>query len=233
MIDPRRRRMLEEMGLTVWRSRAPADPPDAATEPAEPDAGADASSPALDWDGLRAGIEACQRCPLHATRQHAVPGVGDRAARLMIIGEAPGAEEDRRGEPFVGRAGQLLDAMLAAIGLNRHDGVFITNVIKSRPPENRDPGAEEIAACRPWLDAQIALIQPAVILAVGKVAGQSLTGSRQPMGKLREHWHELAAGGTPLRATYHPAYLLRRPEAKAKAWEDLLAVRRALREGSV
>lgn len=221
MIDQRRRRMLDEMGLTVWRSRGQADPTTDAARPA---------TSAGDWAGLVASIEACQRCPLHATRQRAVPGVGDQAARLMIIGEAPGAEEDRRGEPFVGRAGQLLDAMLAAIGLDRHQDVFITNVIKSRPPENRDPTADEIAACRPWLDAQLALIQPSVILTVGKVAAQSLTGSRQPMGKLRDQWHRLGETDIPLRATYHPAYLLRRPDAKARAWDDLVTVRRALRE---
>ena len=223
MIDQRRRRMLDEMGLTVWRSRARPGQPVSETAPAEPGG---------DWSSLIASIKGCQRCPLHATRQRAVPGVGDSAARLMIIGEAPGAEEDRRGEPFVGRAGQLLDAMLAAMGLDRQQDVFITNVVKSRPPENRDPTAEEIAACRPWLDAQLALIQPGVILAVGKIAAQSLTGSRQAMGRLRDQWHRLGDTGIPLRATYHPAYLLRRPDAKARAWADLVAVRRALRGAS-
>lgn len=223
MIDQRRRRMLDEMGLTVWRSRARPGQPVSETAPAEPGG---------DWSSLIASIKACQRCPLHATRQRAVPGVGDPAARLMIIGEAPGAEEDRRGEPFVGRAGQLLDAMLAAMGLDRQQDVFITNVVKSRPPENRDPTAEEIAACRPWLDAQLALIQPGVILAVGKIAAQSLTGSRQAMGRLRDQWHRFGDTGIPLRATYHPAYLLRRPDAKARAWADLVAVRRALRGAS-
>lgn len=220
MIDQRRRRMLDEMGLTVWRRRAMTTQD--AGEPRELD-------PAYDWSSLLAGIEGCQRCPLHATRQRAVPGVGDRTARLMIIGEAPGAEEDRRGEPFVGRAGQLLDAMLAAIGLDRHNDVFITNVVKSRPPENRDPHAAEIEACRPWLDAQLALIRPAVILAVGRVSAQSLTGSSRTIGKLRNQWHAIGETGIPLRATYHPAYLLRRPPAKAQAWEDLVTLKRYLR----
>ena len=212
------------MGITVWRRRGTAaEGPDEARESSAPDAGPD-------WSTLIAGIEGCQRCPLHATRNRAVPGVGDRSARLMIIGEAPGAEEDRRGEPFVGRAGQLLDAMLAAMGLDRHQGVFITNVVKSRPPENRDPKAAEIDACRPWLDAQLDLVRPAVILAVGRVAAQSLTGSSRTIGKLRNQWHAFGDNGIPLRATYHPAYLLRRPAAKANAWDDLVTLKRYLRE---
>ena len=215
--------MLDEMGLTVWRQRA---------EMAGEGEASTAADTGPDWSTLIAGIEACQRCPLHATRNRAVPGVGDRAARLMIIGEAPGAEEDRRGEPFVGRAGRLLDAMLAAIGLDRHQGVFITNVIKSRPPENRDPKTAEIEACRPWLDAQIELVRPMAILAVGRISAQSLTGSSRTIGKLRNQWHAVGEAGIPLRATYHPAYLLRRPPAKAQAWDDLVMLKRFLREAA-
>ena len=203
------------MGLTSWVEQGA---PVAAREPG--------------WAELESGVAACTRCPLHQTRQHGVPGVGDRHAQLLVVGEAPGAEEDRRGEPFVGRAGQLLDAMLAAIGLDRHTGVYITNVIKSRPPDNRDPRTEEITACRGWLDQQIALIEPAVILAVGRVSAQALTGTTQKMGELRGHWHAYGPAGIPLLATYHPAYLLRMPRAKALVWEDLRRLRRHLREGS-
>jgi DNA polymerase len=226
MIDQRRREMLEAMGLTVWRRREHSG---AAADTAIATRGPDA---AHDWSSLTAGIASCERCPLHATRYRAVPGVGDRRARLMVIGEAPGAEEDRRGEPFVGRAGQLLDAMLAAIGLDRHTDVFITNVVKSRPPENRDPRAEEIEACRPWLDAQLALVKPAVILALGRVSAQSLTQRAQRIGELRNQWHRFGEAEIPLRATYHPAYLLRRPAAKARAWDDLVMVKRQLRAGT-
>ncbi|MEX0386591.1 uracil-DNA glycosylase [Spiribacter onubensis] len=247
VLDPRRRRLLDEMGIPVWRLRGRSDgPPEIQPEAeSEAEAVADAvasappadqsggvSAPAMDWAGLLQGIRGCDRCPLHATRQQAVPGVGDPDARVLIIGEAPGAEEDRRGEPFVGRAGKLLDAMLAAIGLDRQQGVYITNVVKSRPPQNRDPNADEIAACRPWLEAQIALIRPAVILAVGRVAAQSLTGRTARMGELRGRWHACGDPATPLLATYHPAYLLRTPSAKAKAWEDLLRLKRRLREAA-
>lgn len=230
MIDQRRRAMLEAMGLTVWRRRGPpVAAADTATATATDTRGPDAGH---DWSSLTAGIAACERCPLHATRHQAVPGVGDRGARLMVIGEAPGAEEDRRGEPFVGRAGQLLDAMLAAIGLDRHTDVFITNVVKSRPPDNRDPRTDEIEACRPWLDAQIALVKPALILALGRVSAQSLTQRTQRIGKLRNQWHRFGEAEIPLRATYHPAYLLRRPAAKAQVWEDLVMVKRQLRAGT-
>ncbi len=220
VLDSRRRRLLDEMGVPVWRLRGQSQGPPAAREPA------------MDWAALLAGIGDCDRCPLHATRQRAVPGVGDHDARLLIIGEAPGAEEDRRGEPFVGRAGKLLDAMLAAIGLDRQQGVYITNVVKSHPPQNRDPSAGEIAACRPWLEAQVALIRPAVILAVGRVAAQSLTGTNARMGALRGRWHAYGESAIPLIATYHPAYLLRKPPAKAKVWEDLLLLKRFLREAA-
>jgi DNA polymerase len=155
-------------------------------------------------------------------------GVGDPQAEVMFVGEAPGAEEDRQGEPFVGPAGKLLDAMLAAIGLDRREGgVFIANVLKCRPPNNRDPQAEEVAACAGYLRRQIDLVQPRVLVALGRVAAQNLLESQQPLAKLRggEHrFHE-----TPLLVTYHPAYLLRNPADKAKAWEDLKAVWRRSR----
>jgi len=217
-LDPRRQRLLAAMELTAWSEQTPPSPNRRASTG--------------DWAALESRITACQGCPLHLTRSRAVPGVGDRAAQLLVVGEAPGAEEDRRGEPFVGRAGQLLDAMLAAIGLDRQAGVFITNVIKSHPPDNRDPRPEEMAACRPWLEQQIAMIQPRVMLAVGKVSAQALTAQTGTLGGLRGRWHEWQDTGIPVRVTYHPAYLLRRPAAKAQAWEDLLALKAALREAA-
>jgi DNA polymerase len=145
----------------------------------------------------------------------------------MIIGEAPGAEEDRRGEPFVGRAGQLLNAMLAAIGLAR-DAVYIANIVKCRPPGNRDPHVDEAAACQAYLARQIALVAPRVILSVGRVSAHNLLGTETPVGRLRGRTHRIDPGDVPLIVTYHPAYLLRRPEEKAKAWADLQAVARLL-----
>ena len=184
---------------------------------------------AMDADALREAILACTACGLCETRTQAVPGVGNATADLLVIGEAPGQEEDRRGEPFVGRAGQLLDRMLAAIGLDRGT-VYITNVLKCRPPKNRDPRAEEALACAPFLRRQIELIAPKAILAVGRVSAQQLLETDRPIGKLRGQWHRFGPRNTPLRITYHPAYLLRSPGEKRKAWEDLKAVRAALRE---
>ncbi len=147
-------------------------------------------------------------------------GVGNPKADWLIIGEAPGVEEDRRGEPFVGRAGQLLNAMLKAIGLAREQ-VFIANVLKSRPPNNRDPKPDEVAACIPYLMRQIALIQPRLILAVGRIAAQNLLQTEMALGRLRGQVHTFGELNTPLIVTYHPAYLLRTPADKRKAWEDL------------
>lgn len=179
----------------------------------------------LDWDDLVTAAVGCRACSLCETRTRTVFGVGDRNARLMIIGEAPGAEEDRQGEPFVGRAGQLLDRMLEAIGLSR-DQVYIANILKCRPPGNRDPRAEEVLACRGWLDRQIALVQPEVILSVGGVAAKNLLETDEAVGRLRRRVHHYRE--TPLCVTYHPAYLLRRPEEKAKAWIDLQMMWREL-----
>ena len=174
-------------------------------------------------------VAACTRCPLHAGRTQTVFGVGRRDARWMIIGEAPGAEEDRRGEPFVGRAGQLLDSMLRALGPGREQ-VFIANVLKCRPPGNRDPRPEEAASCRPYLDRQIELVAPTLIIAVGRIAAQTLLETDQPLGRLRGRIHELGERRWPVIVTYHPAYLLRSPGEKRKAWQDLLLARRSFRE---
>ncbi|MCW8825330.1 MAG: uracil-DNA glycosylase [Gammaproteobacteria bacterium] len=174
----------------------------------------------LDWEALQGEVSRCQNCSeLVSHRSRTVFGVGDAQADWLIIGEAPGAEEDRQGEPFVGPAGQLLNAMLQAIGLQRSQ-VYITNILKCRPPSNRDPKVDEIEQCCRYLQRQIALIQPKVILVVGRIAAQSLLQSSEPVGKLRGRVHQLESG-IPLIVTYHPAYLLRAPAEKAKAWHDL------------
>jgi DNA polymerase len=184
---------------------------------------------AMDWPALREAVAACQACGLARTRRQTVFGVGDEQAHLMVVGEAPGEQEDRQGEPFVGAAGQLLDRMLAAIGLSRAavEGrpddparrVFIANTLKCRPPGNRNPAPEELQRCQPFLERQVALVQPRVILAMGRFAVQSLLGSDAPIGRLRGTVHRWQ--GVPLVVTYHPAYLLRQPADKARAWEDL------------
>lgn len=172
------------------------------------------------WESLKAEVLSCKKCGLHATRTQGVFGVGNRRADWLIIGEAPGAEEDRQGEPFVGRAGQLLNAMLKAIGLQR-ETVFIANVLKSRPPGNRDPKPDEVAACLPYLMRQIKLLQPKLMLAVGRIAAQNLLATDVSLGRLRGQVHTFGELNTPLIVTYHPAYLLRTPADKRKAWEDL------------
>jgi len=181
----------------------------------------DAPTATPDWDGLRSQVLACTKCTLHTSRTQGVFGVGNRQAQWLVVGEAPGAEEDRRGEPFVGRAGHLLDAMLRSIGLNRQSNVYIANVLKSRPPGNRDPKPEEVAACLPYLLRQIQLLRPRVMLAVGRIAAQNLLATDAPLGRLRGKVHHFGELNTPLIVTYHPAYLLRTPSDKRKAWEDL------------
>ena len=185
----------------------------------------------LDWTALRARVDACRACELCQTRTQTVFGVGDHSARLLIVGEAPGAEEDRLGEPFVGPAGRLLDEMLRAIGLQRQQ-VYICNILKCRPPRNADPTPAQAAACRPYLERQIALVAPQLILAVGRIAAQNLLQVATPIGRLRGQCHSIqigeAGGRVPVWVTYHPAYLLRSPREKARAWDDLKAVRRWL-----
>ena len=174
---------------------------------------------------LSAEVAACTRCGLHECRSRTVFGVGDRNARWLLVGEAPGAEEDRQGEPFVGRAGKLLDSMLHAIGLARGQ-VFIANVLKCRPPDNRVPAPAEVAQCLPYLERQIALLRPSIMLALGSVAAHNLLATDVPVGRLRGHVHAFGSSRTPLIVTYHPAYLLRSPGEKRKAWEDLKFARR-------
>ncbi|MGE0073216.1 MAG: uracil-DNA glycosylase, partial [Thiomonas sp.] len=175
-----------------------------------------------------AAAQACRACTLGSTRQQAVVGCGSTRARWMIVGEAPGAEEDRQGQPFVGAAGQLLDAMLQAIGLDRtaqepQHAVYIANVLKCRPPGNRNPAPDEVAQCLPFLQRQIALLQPRLILALGRFAAQSLLGSSAPISQLRGQVHRYA--GIPVVVSYHPAYLLRNPADKARVWRDLCFAR--------
>lgn len=189
--------------------------------PVEAEAGAIGK---MGWDELATAIRSCTKCPLHATRTNAVFGVGDRRARWLIIGEAPGADEDKQGEPFVGRAGQLLNSMLKAIGLAREQ-VFIANILKSRPPNNRDPQPEEVRACIPYLHRQIELVDPTLILCVGRIAAQTLLDVETPIGKLRGVVHRIV-GNRPVVVTYHPAYLLRSPVEKRKSWADLLLAMR-------
>ncbi len=182
------------------------------------------------WDEVAGEVAACTRCELHRCRTKTVFGVGDRAASWLVVGEAPGADEDRQGEPFVGRAGQLLNSMLLGIGLQREQ-VFIANVLKCRPPNNRDPQPAEVAQCLPYLERQIALIKPRIMLAVGRIAAQNLLATDTPIGKLRGRVHAFGSQRIPLVVTYHPAYLLRSPTEKRKAWEDLKFARRVAAGG--
>lgn len=175
--------------------------------------------------GLEASLSGCKLCPLSKQRKNIVFGAGNPQARLVLVGEAPGREEDEKGDPFVGEAGKLLDKILLAMHLSR-DEVYICNVLKCRPPGNRDPQADEIAACEPFLQQQLALIQPELIVTLGRFAAQELLKTKQPIGKLRGHWHEYE--GIPLMPTFHPAYLLRNPAGKRPVWEDMKQVMRRL-----
>ena len=238
----RRDEMLREMGLTpVWHLRDRA-PESLAPEAVAPDTGDPslishrspvtdhgsgssegddrrASIMRMDWPQLKASVAACTACPLHEERNKTVFGVGDEHADWLFVGEGPGADEDAKGEPFVGQAGKLLDNMLAAIDLKRGNNVYIANVVKCRPPGNRNPEPEEALACEPYLHRQIELIQPKLIVALGKVAAVNLLKREASVASLRGKVHEYQ--GTPLIVTYHPAYLLRSLPDKAKAWEDL------------
>ena len=251
-----RNRYLETIGVDVWvrRSGAPepvlapserALAPEPAMGPGSALAPVPVLAPALEpppapsnepgevpdrWQVLRTDILGCTRCSLHKTRTQGVVGVGPQRTEWMVIGEAPGAEEDRKGEPFVGRAGHLLDAMLRAIGLDRGTNVYIANVLKSRPPNNRDPKPDEVAACLPYLMRQIELLQPRLMLAVGRIAAQNLLSTDLSLSRLRGKVHHFGELNTPLIVTYHPAYLLRTPADKRKAWDDLKFARSVFRQ---
>jgi uracil-DNA glycosylase len=192
------------LGVDLWRSR-----------------------PDGKWQALQREVAKCTRCELSRGRTQTVFGVGNLHAELLVIGEAPGAEEDRQGEPFVGRAGQLLNSMLRAMGHPR-ESVYIANMLKCRPPGNRDPSPVEISTCRPFLLRQLELLRPRLILAVGRIAAQNLLATEAPIGRLRGQVHTFGASATPLIVTYHPAYLLRSPGEKRKAWIDLKFARQEL-----
>jgi uracil-DNA glycosylase len=243
----KRDEVLEELGLTpVWRLRTRRGPTSSASERESPrptshylseadthlrvaEAAPDnraARIATLEWREFAPDVDACTACGLCRGRKKSVPGVGDPNAEWLFVGEGPGAEEDARGEPFVGQAGKLLDNMLAALGLARGANVYIANVVKCRPPGNRTPEPGETDACRPYLDRQIALIRPRLIVALGKSAATTLLDVDATIGSLRGRVHDYR--GVPLVVTYHPAYLLRNLPDKAKAWEDLLFARRIL-----
>jgi uracil-DNA glycosylase family 4 len=229
MEPSRRRRYLHELGIPVWIERhrehlSIAAPDKPAFPIAEPRSGS-AEQPV--WDALRGEVSACTQCTLHQSRTQTVFGVGRHDADLLVIGEAPGADEDRQGEPFVGRAGRLLNAMLSSIGCPRDD-VYIANILKCRPPQNRDPKIEESSACTPFLNRQIKLIEPRAILALGRIAAQWLLQTDQAIGKLRGQVLVYGESQIPMVVTYHPAYLLRNPIAKAKSWQDLCLIRELL-----
>jgi DNA polymerase len=242
-VTPQRRQAcLAALGVDVYVRRpapggAPAVPAAtavpvraAAPQPVPPPAARDATSAGvagLEWEPLEATVAGCTRCGLCQTRTRTVFGTGDRRARWMFIGEAPGADEDRQGEPFVGRAGQLLTSMIRAIGLRR-ENVYIANVLKCRPPGNRDPKPEEVAQCRGYLERQIELVEPSIVVAVGRIAAQNLLATDVPLARLRGRLHALGGRGWPVVVTYHPAYLLRSPGEKRKAWQDLLFARQQL-----
>ena len=227
----RRADVLRELKLLpVWRLRRP-QAPDTVSEAGDTSGDERRSRIAtLTLDALVDDIAGCTACALCKTRRMTVPGVGDPRAQWMFVGEAPGADEDSQGEPFVGAAGQLLDNMLVALGLARTENVYIANVLKCRPPNNRTPEPAEALACAPYLDRQIELIAPRLIVALGRSAAGRLLDTDAPVSSLRNRVHRYR--GTPLIVTYHPAYLLRTPADKAKAWEDLLFARRTLRDAA-
>ncbi len=222
MNSAQRREYLRALDLQPWVLRRAGDVADTplGAQSATDDAG-------LDWPQLRERVAACRRCALSETRTQTVFGVGNRHADWLIVGEAPGADEDRQGEPFVGRAGQLLNAMLRAIGLAREQ-VYIANVLKCRPPGNRDPAPAEVKECLPYLERQIALLRPKIILVVGRIAAHNRLRTEATLGSLRQHIHHFGVARVPLVVTYHPAYLLRSPTEKRKAWDDLKFARGVL-----
>jgi DNA polymerase len=243
--------MLGEMGIRVWSAPdlPAAAPPTMAVQgdtTSSPPPRSTASAPeqglatvrplavdALGWPALREAVAGCTACKLCSGRTQTVFGVGNERAHWMIVGEAPGEQEDQQGEPFVGKSGQLLDNMLRAVGLTRSEApaeqqVYIANTVKCRPPGNRNPEPAELAQCEPYLVRQIALVQPRIILAMGRFAVQSLLRSTEPIGRLRGRVHQYQ--GVPLVVTYHPAYLLRNPEDKSRAWDDLCLAREVLQQ---
>lgn len=220
-----------ELTQTQWLNAMGVDPfwivedqPPASTAPSTAEAPQAQVESASDWDALEGQIRSCKRCDLCQGRKQAVPGSGDRHADWLLVGEAPGAEEDMSGLPFVGQAGKLLDAMMAALDLKRDQRVYLANAVKCRPPENRTPDSREIDACNAFLDQQIGWIQPKVILALGRSAAYAVLGQEASIQTLRGRVHYRQQGDQkiPVVVTYHPAYLLRQPAEKWKVWQDLL-----------
>jgi uracil-DNA glycosylase len=234
-LDPARARNWHRLGIgPLWLLRADSAPPAQELAPApSPDPGDSRESriARMDWDELRSAVAACTACSLCKTRKQTVFGVGFRSARWMLVGEAPGAEEDQRGEPFVGQAGRLLDNMLAATGLSRAgesaQSVYIANVLKCRPPGNRNPEPAEVGLCEPFLLRQVQLVQPRVVVVMGRFAAQSLLRTDATIASLRGRVHHIDVAGrkVPIVVTYHPAYLLRNLADKAKSWADLCLAR--------
>ena len=248
LLDARQRAMLEEMGIRLFLPQTVAVEEPALTEepvlapvrqaevpvrtppaPARPLVAARERPgiEAMDWDALRETVAACQACKLCEGRGQTVFGVGDRQADWLVVGDSPDENEDRQGEPFVGPAGKLLDNMLGALGVNRRANVYIANLLKCRPPGNRNPEPEEMAQCEPFLRRQVELLQPKIILAMGRFAVQTLLQTSEPIGRLRgrvHRYHEV-----PVVVTYHPAYLLRNLPDKAKAWSDLVLAQSLVR----
>ena len=226
-MNSRREEILEELGLTpLWHPRTVRHATDTVVASSHQVGATDARRAQIlrmDWVQLKTSVADCTACPLHRARIRTVFGVGDQNADWLWVGEGPGAEEDASGEPFVGQAGKLLDNMLAAINLRRGQNVYITNIVKCRPPGNRNPESAEAQQCEPYLMRQIELIQPKLIIALGKVAAQNLLHTDATVASLRGRLHDYS--GTPLIVTYHPAYLLRTLPDKAKAWEDLCFAR--------
>ncbi len=219
-LTPTQSAVLQKMGIDVWRMRG-VEP---VSEPAEIPVSDD-----NEWSALQRSVAACTRCELHTSRTQTVFGTGDPDADWLLIGEAPGAEEDKQGEPFVGRAGQLLNNMLTAIGLQR-ERVFIANILKCRPPNNRDPKPAEVECCETYLQKQVQMIQPKIILALGRVAAQNLLKVSTPIGKMRGQQYTCPGTDIPVIVTYHPAYLLRSPGEKRKSWQDLKMARQLYSE---
>lgn len=231
MHETRKKLYLDALGIESWAPRAARNVPVGAEQPAVDSGALPGSTPPLagaGWDELRNAVQGCRRCRLCETRTQTVFGVGPMRAPLMVVGEGPGADEDAKGEPFVGRAGKLLDEMLRSIGRSRQSNTFIANVVKCRPPGNREPAADEAEACRSYLEGQLALVKPRLIVALGRVAAQRLLVSDEPLSRLRGPVHKWGPDATPLMVTYHPAYLLRSPGEKAKSWEDLKKIHRFL-----
>jgi uracil-DNA glycosylase len=222
----RRLEILTEMGLApVWKLRQKNNPPVSARA-AETGGSREEHIARMDWAELKSTVSSCTACGLRAGCRQTVFGVGDESADWLLVGEAPGSEEDRLGEPFVGQAGKLLDNMLGALGLARGRNVYIANVLKCRPPGNRNPEPQEVATCAPYLRRQIELIQPKLVLAMGRFAVQALLNTDATIGSLRGRVH--AYHGVPLVVTYHPAYLLRNLPDKAKAWADLVFAKKTI-----